>query len=342
LPSDLDVAALKDWFRDTLPEAGAVASVEKFAGGQSNPTYRIVAAGGDYVLRRKPFGALLASAHAVDREFALISALHPVGFPVARPAALCTDEGVIGAMFYVMAMVEGRTYWDGALPGLTPEGRRDTYAALIGALARLHAVDVEAVGLETFGRPGNFFSRQVDRWTRQYRAAQTEPSATMDDLIDWLPRTVPPQRRTCIVHGDYRIDNLIFDPTSHAVCAVLDWELATLGDPMADFTYLALNWVMPHAPGHAGLGGLDLEALGIPTLEEATAIYAGLSGAPMPEALDWYMAFNLFRGIGIVQGIKKRQLNGNASSSGASPIVGGLPMMIEAAWGFAVRAGATA
>ncbi len=339
---DLNLAALQAWFRVNLPDAGQVAAVEKFAGGQSNPTYRIVTAAGDYVLRRKPFGELLASAHAVDREFALLSALQPTGYPVPRPLTLCEDESVIGSMFYVMTLVQGRTFWDGALPDLTPGARRITYTAMIAALAQLHAVDVEKVGLRQFGRPGNFFSRQVDRWTRQYRSAQTEPSATMDALIEWLPRTVPAQERTSIVHGDYRIDNLVFDEASYKVSAVLDWELATLGDPMADFTYLALNWVMPHAPGHAGIGGLDLTALGIPTLDEAIALYGELSGAPMPANLDWYMAFNLFRGIGIVQGIKKRQLDGNGSGSHEAPIIKALPMMIEAAWGFAARAGATA
>lgn len=337
----LDIPSLRAWLGVNFPPAAEIDRVEKFAGGQSNPTYRIVTPTEDFVLRRKPFGSLLASAHAVDREYRLISALHPTGFPVPRPLAICTDPGVIGSIFYVMSMVEGRTFWDGALPGLSPDERRRTYTGMIATLARLHAVEPETVGLGDFGRPGNFFARQVDRWTRQYRASQTEPSEIMDALIAWLPRTVPVQARSSVVHGDYRIDNLIFDET-YGVSGVLDWELATLGDPMADFTYLALNWVMPHAPGHAGIGGLDLAALGIPPLDEATALYGDLSGVPLPNDLDWYMAFNLFRGIGIVQGIKKRQLDGNASSSHAAPIVGALPLMIETAWRFAEKAGAQA
>jgi aminoglycoside phosphotransferase (APT) family kinase protein len=342
LSSDLDLPALRNWFSAAIPSAGHLETVEKFAGGQSNPTYRVITSAGEYVLRRKPFGQLLASAHAIDREFTLISALHPTGYPVARPLGICKDDGVIGSMFYVMALVRGRTFWDGALPDLTPEARRGAYTAMLAALARLHSIPVEAVGLQDFGRPGNFFSRQIDRWTRQYRATQTEKIATMDALIDWLPRTVPLQKRTSIIHGDYRIDNLIYDEVTCDVSAVLDWELATLGDPMADFTYLALNWVMPHAPGHAGIGGLDLGALGIPTLEEVAAVYGEMTGTHLPAALDWYLAFNLFRGIGIIQGIKKRQQDGNASSSNTAAIVGSLPMMIEAAWHFAQRAGAAA
>lgn len=339
MASDLDEAALGQWLGQHVAGFAGPFSVAKFPGGQSNPTYRIDAASGGYVLRRKPFGILLPSAHAVDREYRLLAALHPTGFPVAQPHALCTDDGVIGSMFYVMALVEGRTIWDGAAPGLSPADRRATYEALTDTLAALHRIVPADIGLGDYGAPGNFFARQVGRWTKQYRASQTDDLPVMERLIEWLPASMPAQTGTTIVHGDYRIDNAILAPDAPHVLAVLDWELSTLGDPLADFSYFAMNWEMPH-DGHAGLKGLDLNALGIPSLEEITERYAAAMGLASVPRLDWYFAYNLFRLAAIVQGIKKRMIDGNASSDKAAAMVARLPMLADGAWRFASAAGA--
>ena len=333
----VDEAALWPWLEASVDGFRGPFTLDKFAWGQSNPTYRIAAASGDYVLRRKPFGPLLPSAHAVDREYRLISALHPVGFPVARPYALCTDPDVIGAVFYVMELVPGRAYTNGALPEFDPGQRRSMYEQLVDTLADLHNIDPEAAGLDDFGKPGNYFERQVARWTRQYRDSQTDDLPEMERLIDYLPRSLPEQSRVSVVHGDYRIDNVLFDEGK--LTAVLDWELATLGDPVADFSYLAMQWVMP-ADGTAGLAGLDLAALGIPSLEEVVRRYSERSGVPVAGQLDWYFAYNLFRLAGIVQGIKKRVIDGTASSAKAAEMAARVPMLASAAWSFAVKAGA--
>jgi aminoglycoside phosphotransferase (APT) family kinase protein len=269
------------------------------------------------VLRRKPFGPILPSAHAVEREYRLIAALHPTGFPVARPYALCEDPAVIGAPFYVMDMVEGRTFWNGRLPEQKPAERRAIYEAMIATLARLHSFDPAGVGLGDYGPPGNYFERQVGRWTKQYRAAETERIEEAERLIEFLPRTVPAQERVTIIHGDYRIDNLIYASGGPEVSAVLDWELSTLGDPLADFTYLVDAVGNARRGGSAGLQGRRLRRTGIPTLEEAARLYCAATGRSGVPALDWYFAYNLFRLLGIVQGIKKRFLDGNASSAKA-------------------------
>ena len=258
-----DEAALARWMGDHVEGFAGPLTVRQFKGGQSNPTYELTTPGGAYVLRRKPFGKLLPSAHAVDREYRLIAALHPTGFPVARPYALCEDEAVIGAVFYIMERVEGRILWDLALPGLTSAERGAIYDAQITTLAQLHSFDPEAIGLGDYGRPGNYFARQVDRWTRQYRASEGEPIDAMDRLIAWLPQTTPPDNRTGVVHGDYRLDNMVLHPSQPQVRAVLDWELSTLGNPLADFSYYLMQWVMPASAGR-GLGGLDLGGAGHP------------------------------------------------------------------------------
>jgi aminoglycoside phosphotransferase (APT) family kinase protein len=338
--SDLDEASLRLWLETVLPDFSGSASVGKFPGGQSNPTYRIDTTDGAYVLRRKPFGPLLPSAHAVDREYRLLAALHPTGFPVPRPIALCEDEGVIGAPFYLMAMVEGRTLWDGTLPDVPRADRRAHYEAMIDTMAALHAIDHQAVGLGDFGPPGNYVERQVQRWTKQYRASQTDDIPEVDRLIDWLPRTLPAQTRTSIIHGDYRIDNLIYAPDAPQVRAVLDWELTTIGDPLADFAYLAMNWVMPR-DGRSGLAGVDLDEAGLPTLDEAVARYCAASGRDGLPDLHWYFAYNLFRLVGIVQGIKKRMADGNASSTQAAATAAMLVPLARGAWAEARKAGAT-
>lgn len=336
---DFDQAALARWMEDAVPGFAGLQSVEKFADGQSNPTYRIVAASGDLVLRRKPFGPILPSAHAVDREYRLLAALHPTGFPVARPIALCEEEGVIGAPFYVMEMVEGRTFWEGTLPGLQKGDRRACYEAMIDTLAALHGMDHRSLGLETFGAPGNYIERQIQRWIKQYRASQTDDIPEMDRLIEWLPRTAPTQTGTSIIHGDYRIDNLIFAPEDNVVRAVLDWELATIGDPLADFAYFAMNWILP--PGNrAGLAGIDFDQTGLPSLAEATERYCASTGRDSVPDLHWHFSYNLFRLAGIVQGIKKRMLDGNASSAHASGTVGQIVPLAKAAWAQAREAGA--
>jgi aminoglycoside phosphotransferase (APT) family kinase protein len=334
----IDVDAVDRWLAGHVPEYRGPGTIEKFAGGQSNPTYRLDSPSGRYVLRRKPFGPLLPSAHAVDREFRVISALYPHGFPVARPLALCLDQSVIGAEFYVMDFVDGRAFWDGAMPDATPAERRAIYESMISALARLHCIDPGAVGLGEYGPPGNYFERQVRRWTKQYRASQTDDLEDVERLIEWLPATLPRQDRVAIIHGDYRIDNLIYARDTPSVSAILDWELSTLGDPLADFAYLAMNWVTPREDRPASLGRLDLVSLGIPTLDEAVDLYCRLTNREGVPDLNWYFAYNLFRLMGIVQGIKKRFLDGNASSAQAEKAATRVAPLAASAWGFAQRA----
>src|SRR4026208_263538 len=273
-----------------------IAQVEQFKGGQSNPTYRLSAADGrKYALRRKPPGKLLPSAHAVDREFKVISALSKIGFPVARPQVLCQDESVIGTAFYVMDYVEGRVLWDPALPGMTREQRAAIWDEKNRVISALHLIDYRAVGLEDFGKPGNYIGRQVERWSKQYRASETQKIPAMDHLIDWLPKNIPPEAGTTVVHGDFRLDNTIFHPTEPRILAVLDWELSTLGDPLADFAYHRMSWHIP--PGQfRGIAGLPLKDLGIPSEAEYIARYCkrtGRSGID-PAHWDFYMAYNLF------------------------------------------------
>ena len=334
----IDEAALGRWLSANVEGFQGPFDLTKFPSGQSNPTYRIRAASGDYVMRRKPFGELLPSAHAVDREYRLLSALHPLDFPVPQPLAICDDPDVIGAIFYIMELAHGRPYANGALPEFDPATRRALYEQLVDTLADLHQIDPEAAGLADFGRPGNYFERQVARWTRQYRDSQTDYIPEVERLIAFLPESLPEQSRSSIVHGDYRIDNVIFDGDG-TLTAVLDWELATLGDPVADFSYLAMQWMMP-ADGGAGLAGLDIEALGIPSLEDILARYSERSGVSVGGKLDWYFAYNLFRLTGIVQGIKKRVQDGTASHARAQEMAARVPMLASAAWTFAQKAGA--
>ena len=334
-----DEAALDRWLSANVEGYAGPLRVLQFKGGQSNPTYRLETPGRAYVLRRKPFGPLLPSAHAVDREFRLISALNTVSFPVPHAYALCEDTAVIGAIFYVMEAVEGAIHWDGALPGLQPAARRKIYEAMISTLAELHQVDYAAIGLGDYGRPGNYFARQVERWTKQYRASETDRIEAAERLMEWLPRTVPEQTRTSIVHGDYRLDNMILAPSGERVAAVLDWELSTLGDPLADFSYMLMHWEMP-SDGRSGLAGLDLAALGVPSREETVALYCRLTGRDGVPNLDWYFAYNLFRLVGILQGIAGRVRDGTAASPRAAEMAARTPRLAEAAWSFAVRAGA--
>jgi aminoglycoside phosphotransferase (APT) family kinase protein len=330
----IDEARLESWMRDHVEAYQGPLTVLQFKGGQSNPTYRLDTPRRSYVMRRKPFGKLLPSAHAVDREFRVIEALGRQGFPVAKAYALCTDDAVIGSAFYIMSMEEGRVFWDPLLPGQPPEARQEIFRSKIETLARLHRYDPVSIGLGDFGKPGNYFARQVDRWTKQYRASETEHIAEVEKLIEWLPRTVPAQARVSIVHGDYRLDNMIFHASEPRVIAVLDWELSTLGDPMADFTYLLMQWTMP------GLADADLQALRIPTMEEAAAIYCNATGSAVPD-LNWYFAYNLFRLAGITQGIAGRIRDGTAASAKAIESAKRTVPLAKASWDYAKKAGAT-
>ncbi len=335
----LDLDMLGAWMTANVPGYAGPLTYAKFAGGQSNPTYRLDTPERAYVLRRKPFGPILPSAHAVDREYRVIAGLHPTGFPVPRPYGLCEDAAVIGSAFYVMEMVEGRTIWDGAMPGATPPERTAHYEAMVDTLAALHNTDYSAAGLGEYGKPGNYFERQVGRWTKQYRAAETERMESVERLIEWLPRTLPEQTRTSIVHGDYRIDNMIFAPSEPKVIAVLDWELSTLGDPLADFSYLLMSWVT-EPEGRSGVLGMTGPETGIPTIEQVVERYCAATDREGVPDLNWYFAYNLFRLTGIVQGIKKRIIDGTASSAQAEKTVAKIHGLADAAWGFAVKAGA--
>ena len=335
----LDLVRLTAWMEANVDGFAGPLDYTKFAGGQSNPTYKLHAGSGDYVLRRKPFGNLLPSAHAVDREYRVIAGLYPTGFPVARPYGLCTDPEVIGTDFYVMGFADGRNIWDGTMPDYAPDERTGVYHAMCDTLAALHNTDYEAAGLGDYGKPGNYFERQVGRWTKQYRMAETEHMPAVERLIEYLPRTLPPQTRTSVVHGDYRIDNMIFHKTEGRVIALLDWELSTLGDPLADFSYFLMSWVT--APeGRSGVMGKTGGDSGIPTLEEMVERYCAATGRDGVPDLNWYFAYNLFRLTGIVQGIKKRIVEGTASSAQAEKSAAGVYRLADAAWEFAEKAGA--
>jgi aminoglycoside phosphotransferase (APT) family kinase protein len=310
-----DEARLADWLVANLPGFAGPMRVKQFAGGQSNPTYLIETPARAYVLRRKPPGVTLPSAHAVEREFRVMAALGRAGFPVPAALVLCEDLGVIGTPFYVMERVPGRVLWDPALADLPILERRAYHEALITTLARLHALDPVALRLETFGKPGNYFGRQIARWSRQYEAdAEAGRVPDMDALVAWLPAHVPAGEETAVVHGDYRLDNVVFAPAIPQVAAVIDWELSTLGHPLADFTNLLLMYKFPQTLMKS-LAGLDPAALGLPTEPEAVAIYCAASGRKPLGPLDFYYAYNLFRFAAICHGIRGRMLRGNAVSA---------------------------
>jgi aminoglycoside phosphotransferase (APT) family kinase protein len=316
-------------------------TVVQFKGGQSNPTYLLRAASGHYVLRRKPPGKLLKSAHAVDREFRVISALHATGFPVPRPFLLCEDDEVIGTSFFVMEFVEGRILWELDLPGMDPNERAAIYDDVNLTLAKLHNTDYEAAGLADYGVPGNYFERQISRWSRQYRASETGTVATMDQLIDWLPDNIPDDESASIVHGDYRLDNMVLHPTEPRVIAVLDWELSTIGHPLADFTYHLMAWHMPDIGiGSIGLAGKPLARLGIPDEKDYVARYCERTGRQngIP-GKNFYLAFNFFRLAAILQGIAGRVRDGTAASAHASEAVKAVQPLADLGWQYAARHG---
>ncbi|WP_312134455.1 phosphotransferase family protein [Brevundimonas sp.] len=335
----LDMPVLESWMKAHVEGFEGPLEVRQFKGGQSNPTYELVTPRQKYVLRRKPPGTLLASAHAVDREFAVISALHAQGFPVAKAYALCTDDTVLGSIFYVMDKVEGRIFWDLKLPDCTPDERRAIWFEQVDTLAALHRLEPQKIGLGDYGKPGNYFARQVGRWTKQYRASEIDPVPAMDRLIDYLPNTLPPEGPARIVHGDFRLDNMILDAREAKVKAVLDWELSTLGDPMADFSYLLIAYAIP-AGLRNGLLGADIKALGIPSIEELAERYGAQTGFGAPQNLDWLLAYNLFRLAAICQGIGGRVRDGTAASDHAKAMAAQVGPLSEAAWSYALKAGA--
>ncbi|HKT19517.1 MAG TPA: phosphotransferase [Stellaceae bacterium] len=324
-------AALELWMKEHVADFVGPIAIEQFKGGQSNPTYRVTTPRRRYVLRRKPPGKLLPSAHAVDREFRVIAALATADFPVARSHALCMDERVIGTAFYIMDYVEGRVFWDPTLPTLERAERRAIYEAMNGTIARLHGLDYAALGLGDYGRPGNYVLRQIDRWTRQYRASETEKIEAMDRLIEWLPQHAPADETPTIIHGDFRIDNVIFHPTEPRVLAVLDWELSTLGNPLADFAYHMMLWRL--APDtYRGLAGFDLPTLGIPTEAEGCALYRRRTGRDSLPHWNFYIAFNMFRLAAILQGIMGRIREGTAASQRALDSGRRARAIAEAGW----------
>jgi aminoglycoside phosphotransferase (APT) family kinase protein len=311
-----DEAALERYLRAHVAGFSGPLQVQQFRGGQSNPTFLVTTGeGAQYVLRKKPAGVLLPSAHAIDREYRLISALHGSSVPVARPICLCEDEGVIGTMFYLMSYVAGRNFWDPTLPGMPARERAAIYDEMNRVMVALHTLDFAAAGLADYGKPGNYFARQIARWSKQYRASETERIEAMEKLLAWLPANIPPGEETGLVHGDYRLDNLIFHPREPRIVAVVDWELSTLGSPLADFSYHVMLWRVETGEIR-GLKGLDLPALGIPTESEYVSAYCRRTGRATidPRVWEFCMAYNLFRIASIRQGIMKRVLEGTAAS----------------------------
>jgi len=333
-PTLLDADRLEQYLHRHLAPFSGPLEIMQFPVGQSNPTYRISTADGQrFALRKKPAGVLLPSAHAIDREFRVITALHGVGFPVARPLHYCDDDSVIGTAFYLMDFVEGRSYWEQSLPGLEKAERFAIWDELNRVMARLHGIDYRDVGLESYGKTGDYLARQIRRWSTQYRASETETIEAMDKLIDWLPHHIPAGDETSIVHGDFRLDNVIFHPTEPRIIAVLDWELSTLGHPLADFAYLAVSY---HMPGHifTSIAGLDLEALGIPSEAQFMRMYCERTGRPPLDKATWnyYIAYNLFRYAAICQGVGKRAMDGNASSADGAEVGRKARPIAELAW----------
>lgn len=328
-----DLGRLQAYMRLQVDGFGGKLEVEQFKGGQSNPTFRLSAGGKRYVLRRKPMGTLLPSAHAIEREYRVIKALAGSDVPVAHAYCLCEDNDVIGSAFYIMDCVEGRVLWEPALPGMQAAERAALFDEMNRIIATLHKLDYQALGLADYGKPGNYFARQIARWSKQYRASETEHIEAMENLIAWLPEHIPAGDESSIVHGDFRIDNMIFHRSEPRVLAVLDWELSTLGHPLADIAYHCMSWHVPGGP-FRGLQGLDLEALGIPAQHDYLARYCQRVGrAPIdPRDWDFYIAYNMFRGAGIAQGVMGRVADGTAASARAQEVGSWAPRMAASAW----------
>jgi len=338
--SRFDEAALARWMAAHVDGFVGPLTVEQFKGGQSNPTFKLITPNKNYVMRRKPSGPILKGAHAVDREARVMAALGGTGFPVAHVYGLCTDESVIGSTFFIMDMVEGRIFWTATLPDVSHDTRAAYFDAMNATIAMLHQIDYVEIGLADYGRPGNYYARQIARWSKQYlddTEAGRDPF--MDKLVEWLPAHIPEGDETAISHGDFRIDNMIFHPTEPKVLAVLDWELSTLGHPVADFAYHAMMYRMPSLVV-AGLGGVDLAALNIPSEPDYVAAYAARTGRSTLGGYDYAIAFNFFRLAAIIHGIKGRVIRGNASNVDAKARAEALPLFTQLAWEQAERAGA--
>ena len=334
---------LESYLNEYVKDFSGPLEVREFKGGQSNPTYQLITPKKKYVLRRKPPGKLLPSAHAVDREYKVITALNSVNYPVPKTYCLCLDESVIGTIFYVMEMVEGNIYWEPTLPDCNKDLRISIFREKNRTLAALHKVDYERIGLNDFGKPGNYFARQISRWTKQYIASETEKINEMNSLIDWLPNNIPGKEETSIVHGDYRLDNMVLHKQKAKVLAVLDWELSTLGHPLGDFTYHLMQWFMPgdgSAAGTQTLSNVDLKTLGIPTAEDYTKMYCDFTNRSGIENIDFYLAYNFFRLAGILQGIIGRVRDGTAASEHAEDRADRVRPLAEAGWLYAKKAGA--
>lgn len=332
----IDPQRLADYLRANVASFTGPLAIHQYQGGQSNPTYRITASDATYVLRRKPPGTLLPSAHAVDREYRVMRALAATGVPVPRMLALCEDASILGTAFYVMEYVRGRVLWDPTLPGMTREARAAHYDELNRVIATLHNVDYAAIGLGDYGRPGQYVERQIARWSKQYAAAGIAPIPAMDRLLEWLPRHLPPGDETSIVHGDFRLDNMIFHPTEPRVLAVLDWELSTLGHPVSDFAYHVMAWRL--TPGEfRGIAGQDLAALGIPSEAEYIAAYCRRTGRERIEHFEVYLIFNMFRIAAILHGILARAMQGNAASQDALATGSRARLVADVAWSMAQR-----
>ena len=322
---EIDPARLETWLMENVDAYQGPLSIQQFKGGQSNPTYWLQTPSRNYVMRRKPPGHLLPGAHAVDREYRVISALNSTGFPVPRAYALCTDETIIGTPFFIMDMVEGRIFWDSSLPGLPPAERAACFDAMNATIAQLHQTDLAKADLTDYGRPGSYFQRQITRWSKQYLEDETAGRLQdMDALVQWLPDNIPTGDETVLVHGDFRADNLIFHPTEPRVLAVLDWELSTLGHPLADFTYhLMMYRLPPHIIG--GFNGADLTALNIPSEEDYVAAYCARTGRAAIPHMNFYLAFNMFRFAAILHGIQGRIARGTAASAHAAAMAANMP-----------------
>lgn len=335
-----DLKLLEDYMSSYVDGFQGPLTAKQFKGGQSNPTYLLESPSGKYVMRRKPPGKLLQSAHAVDREFKVISALYAAGYPVPRPFVLCDDITVVGTMFFIMEYVAGRIFWELDLPGMDRDERAAIYENLNETIAQLHNLDVEQIGLSNFGKPGNYFSRQISRWTKQYNASQTERLGAMDRLMHWLPAHIPGDESTAVVHGDFRLDNLIIHPVEPKVIAVLDWELSTIGHPLGDFTYHLMAWQLPEVGiGSAGLLGKQLDELGIPSEEEYVAAYCERTGRENGIAnRDFYAAYNFFRIAAILQGIAGRVRDGTAASVHAERAARAVAPLAEMGWQYALKA----
>ena len=334
-----DESRLVEFMKTSVEGFEGPITVEKFKGGQSNPTYLVSSPSKKYVLRRKPPGKLLPSAHAVEREYKVMTALHGEGFPAPRTFALCEDPDVIGTAFFIMDFVEGRIFWDSALPDVEKAERRPLYEALVDTMAALHSIDVNRAGLSDFGKAGNYFERQIGRWSKQYKAAETESIDSMNQLIEWLPGAIPDDDASSIVHGDFRFDNVIMHPTHAETLAVLDWELSTLGHPLADFTYFLMAWHFPPSV-RGGLAGLDLNELGIPSLDDAVKRYCAATGRDSIPDLEFCLAYNMFRLAAIAQGVYARALQGNASSDKGIQMGAQIAPLANLAWSYAQKAGA--